>query len=91
MPIGRSSGPKPWTLSTAFGKPPMRQIALLIIRGYKRVLSPLLGGRCRFYPSCSDYTYDAIVKHGTLKGILLGARRILKCHPFHPGGVDPVP
>jgi len=69
----------------------MKQAALLAIRFYKLVLSPFLGGQCRFYPSCSDYTREAIDKYGLLKGILLGGRRLLRCHPFHPGGVDYVP
>ena len=64
---------------------------LFLIRFYQWTLSPLLGGACRFYPSCSTYTYEAIERHGVLKGIFLGLRRILKCHPFHPGGYDPVP
>jgi len=69
----------------------MKTVALSLIRGYKRILSPLLGNHCRFYPTCSDYTYQAIGKHGLLKGIALGVKRIARCHPFHPGGVDPVP
>lgn len=62
-----------------------------MIRFYQRAISPMLGSNCRFYPTCSSYTYEAIEKHGALKGILLGSKRILKCHPFHPGGYDPVP
>ena len=69
----------------------MKQIVLFLIRGYKRALSPLLGQHCRFFPSCSDYTREAIEKHGLHKGLFLGTKRLLKCHPFHPGGVDPVP
>lgn len=69
----------------------IRKIFLLIIRFYQRAISPMLGSNCRFYPTCSNYTYEAIVKHGALKGIFLGTKRILKCHPFHPGGYDPVP
>jgi putative membrane protein insertion efficiency factor len=69
----------------------MKNIALFLIRCYQVLLSPLLGGHCRFYPSCSNYTYEAIKKHGLLKGIFLGGKRLLKCHPFHPGGVDLVP
>ncbi|MCP5052353.1 MAG: membrane protein insertion efficiency factor YidD [bacterium] len=64
---------------------------LLLIRGYKKGISPLLGNNCRFYPTCSAYTYEAIEKHGVLKGVYLGVRRILKCQPFHAGGYDPVP
>ncbi len=69
----------------------MRKTALLLVRAYQILLSPLLGGRCRFYPSCSAYTGEAIAKYGVIKGAYLGARRLLKCHPFHPGGVDLVP
>ncbi len=69
----------------------MKIIALALIRGYKKILSPLLGNHCRFFTSCSDYTDTAIAKHGLLRGMLLGAKRIGKCHPLHPGGVDPVP
>jgi hypothetical protein len=54
-------------------------------------ISPLFGRHCRFFPSCSSYTYEAIKKHGLLKGVFLGGKRLLKCHPFHPGGVDLIP
>mgnify|MGYP000728306981 FL=1 len=66
-------------------------IVLLLIRGYQLVLSPLLGPRCRFYPTCSQYAIEAISRYGILKGAILSFKRLLKCHPFHPGGVDPVP
>jgi hypothetical protein len=69
----------------------MKQAALLAIRMYQLVLSPLVGGQCRFHPSCSVYTREAIDKYGLLKGLSLGGRRLLRCHPFHPGGVDHVP
>jgi len=69
----------------------MKRAALLAIRLYQLIISPLLGGQCRFYPSCSAYMREAIEKHGLAKGISLGGRRLLKCHPFHPGGVDTVP
>lgn len=69
----------------------MKKVAVLAIRLYQLILSPLLGGQCRFYPSCSSYTGEAIEKYGVLKGILLGGKRLLKCHPFHPGGVDLIP
>lgn len=69
----------------------MKKAVLSIIRGYKFLLSPLLGHHCRFHPTCSSYAYEAIQKYGLLKGILLGTKRLLRCHPFHPGGVDPVP
>lgn len=69
----------------------MRSIALALIKGYKKVLSPILGNHCRFVPTCSDYTYQAIEKYGAGKGIWLGVKRLSKCHPLHPGGIDPVP
>jgi hypothetical protein len=70
---------------------PMKNIALFLIRCYQMFISPLLGRHCRFFPSCSSYTYEAIKKHGLLKGVFLGGKRLLKCHPFHPGGVDLIP
>ncbi len=68
----------------------MRRIVLALIRFYRVFISPILGRNCRFYPTCSDYTYQAIEKYGLFKGILLGARRILRCNPFNPGGYDPL-
>jgi len=62
-----------------------------LIRAYQRTLSPLLGPRCRFYPSCSQYTFEAVEVHGVAYGLWLGLRRLARCHPLHPGGVDPVP
>jgi len=61
-----------------------------LIKVYQKLISPLLPVSCRFYPSCSQYAQDAINRHGALKGIFLAALRIMKCHPFHPGGFDPV-
>lgn len=69
----------------------MRRILMGIIRAYQWTLSPLLGNRCRFYPSCSCYAHEAIARHGALRGTWLGAKRLLKCHPFVDGGYDPVP
>jgi putative membrane protein insertion efficiency factor len=69
----------------------MKKAALLAIRLYQLVLSPFVGGQCRFHPTCSNYTREAIDKYGLLKGISLGGKRLLRCHPFHPGGVDHVP
>jgi uncharacterized protein len=63
----------------------------LLIRGYQLLVSPLLGPRCRFYPSCSQYALEAVQQHGTLRGSLLALRRLARCHPWHPGGYDPVP
>lgn len=64
---------------------------IFLIRVYQFVLSPWLGGRCRFYPSCSAYAIEALETHGCLKGSGMGLARLLRCHPFHPGGVDLVP
>ena len=69
----------------------MKQIALLLIRFYQRCISPLFPAKCRFYPTCSAYAFTAIERFGFFRGGWLALRRILKCHPFHPGGFDPVP
>lgn len=69
----------------------LRAIFLLLIRLYQRALSPLLGQNCRFHPTCSQYTYEAVAKYGAAQGIWMGLRRICRCHPWHPGGFDPVP
>jgi uncharacterized protein len=68
-----------------------RQILMGIIRGYQLAISPLLGPRCRFYPSCSCYAHTAIERFGVWRGFWLGSKRLLRCHPFAPGGYDPVP
>ncbi len=69
----------------------MKRIILSLLRGYKRFLSPWLPPACRFEPTCSVYLYQAIEKKGVIRGLILGLRRLLKCHPFHAGGFDPVP
>jgi uncharacterized protein len=69
----------------------MRSVLKLLIRGYQLAISPLLGPRCRFYPSCSHYAMEAIETHGALRGSWLTVKRISRCHPFHEGGFDPVP
>jgi putative membrane protein insertion efficiency factor len=68
-----------------------RQVVLWIIRGYQLAISPMLGPRCRFYPTCSCYAHTAIERFGVVRGGWLGLRRLLRCHPFHEGGYDPVP
>ena len=69
----------------------MRWLIIQLIRGYRLLLSPWLGNHCRFYPSCSSYAIPAIERHGALRGSALGISRLLRCHPWHPGGLDPVP
>jgi uncharacterized protein len=68
-----------------------RQLLMWIIRGYQLAISPMLGPRCRFYPSCSCYAHTAIERYGVLQGTWLALRRVLRCHPFREGGYDPVP
>jgi len=70
---------------------PAARALALVLTGYRRFISPLLGPRCRFYPSCSAYALEAVQVHGAARGSWLAARRLLRCHPFHPGGLDPVP
>lgn len=69
----------------------MKTLILLLLRAYKLFLSPLLGPRCRFHPSCSSYAMVAVSRYGALRGGWLALRRIGRCHPLHPGGYDPVP
>ena len=69
----------------------MKNPLVLGLEGYRFAIAPLLGANCRFYPSCSEYAIEAIERHGSLRGGWLSARRLAKCHPFHPGGFDPVP
>lgn len=69
----------------------MKRIFVFIIKGYSYLISPFLGSNCRYFPSCSDYTMEAVEKHGVIRGIWLGIKRISRCHPWHEGGVDPVP
>lgn len=69
----------------------LARVLIGMIAIYRRYVSPMLGPRCRFYPSCSCYASDALRLHGAARGSWLAARRLLRCHPFHPGGFDPVP
>lgn len=68
-----------------------RSLVLAALRGYKRVVSPLLPPACRFHPTCSEYAAEAVEKHGILRGGTLAVRRLARCGPWHPGGYDPVP
>ena len=69
----------------------MRAVLISLLRGYRYWISPLVGRHCRFYPTCSEYAVDAIAAHGAGRGALLILRRLARCHPWHAGGVDPVP
>lgn len=69
----------------------LKRSLLQLIKAYRYFLSPLLGSNCRFTPSCSQYASDAIEQHGVFKGGYLFLKRLIKCHPFHAGGYDPVP
>ncbi|RMF64635.1 MAG: membrane protein insertion efficiency factor YidD [Calditrichaeota bacterium] len=68
----------------------MRAVGIFLIRVYQALISPLFPPACRFYPSCSEYTAQAMKRFGFFRGLLKGLRRLSKCHPFHPGGYDPV-
>lgn len=69
----------------------MKFLIFGVLRCYQLILSPLLGPRCRFHPSCSHYMQEAVQTHGASRGLWLGLRRLARCHPFNPGGYDPVP
>jgi putative membrane protein insertion efficiency factor len=69
----------------------MRHVLMILVRAYQLFLGPLLPAACRYYPSCSAYAIEALEKHGALRGSWLAVRRIGRCHPFRPGGYDPVP
>ena len=77
---------------TAPGRPSLpARLLLSMVAAYRRWISPLLGPRCRFHPTCSAYAAGALTEHGALRGSVWAVRRIVRCHPFHPGGHDPVP
>jgi len=67
------------------------RVLTVVLRGYQRWISPLLGPACRFHPTCSHYASEAIERHGAARGVWLALRRVGRCHPFHAGGLDPVP
>lgn len=69
----------------------MKHLLIALVRFYQYAISPLLGRRCRYFPSCSEYAVEAVQKHGALRGGWLGVKRVFRCHPWHPGGYDPVP
>lgn len=69
----------------------IKRLALMLVRGYQLLVSPFLGNNCRFYPTCSSYMLEAIELHGVARGFWMGLRRVSRCHPYHEGGVDPVP
>ena len=69
----------------------MQTLLIALVRAYRYLLSPWVGDACRFQPTCSQYALDALAEHGALKGTWLTVRRLGRCHPFHPGGLDPVP
>ena len=85
--------PAPAAAATAPDSPDavIDRLLIVLLRGYKRFVSPLLGPRCRFVPSCSEYAMEAVGRFGALRGGWLAIRRLGRCHPFHPGGFDPVP
>jgi putative membrane protein insertion efficiency factor len=68
----------------------MQAIVIAVLRGYKRWISPLLPSACRYDPTCSEYMIEAVTRYGSARGVWLGLRRLLRCHPFHEGGYDPV-
>ncbi|MFO1362751.1 MAG: membrane protein insertion efficiency factor YidD [Burkholderiales bacterium] len=69
----------------------MARLLGALVAAYRYLLSPMLGRHCRFFPSCSEYAQEALARHGALRGSWLAARRVARCHPWHPGGYDPVP
>jgi len=69
----------------------MQRLIVVLLEVYKQFLSPILPSACRFHPTCSEYMREAVESHGAARGIWLGLRRLLRCHPFHEGGLDPVP
>ncbi len=85
--MSSSGGSQSWSGGPGKGA----RALILLVEAYRALLSPLLGGHCRFFPSCSQYPEEAVRQHGALLGGRLALRRLLRCHPFSPGGYDPVP
>jgi putative membrane protein insertion efficiency factor len=91
-PHSRSSGLLPWPGSVGgWMLAPLSWLAILLIRFYQVAVSPAIPPSCRFSPSCSQYTLEAVQRYGALRGVWLGVRRLARCHPWNPGGHDPVP
>jgi putative membrane protein insertion efficiency factor len=82
--------PHPGNITALLSRTLVR-LLVLVVRGYQLGISPLLGPNCRFYPSCSHYCQEALQEHGVTQGLWLSCKRVLRCHPGHPGGIDPVP
>jgi uncharacterized protein len=91
--LGRVPGSLFLVIDNDFSKTDIivKAAALFLIRLYQLTLSPLLGTRCRYHPTCSAYAQEAIVKYGVFRGTLMGVKRLFRCHPFHEGGIDLVP
>jgi uncharacterized protein len=89
------NSPAPCSNGAIVKAPRMFNPLVALVRGalrvYQYAISPLLGARCRFAPSCSEYAIEALERHGLVRGLYLAVRRVLRCHPWHPGGYDPVP
>jgi hypothetical protein len=68
----------------------MQKVLIAVLRGYKLFISPLLPSACRYYPTCSEYMMEAVARHGVVRGVWKGVKRLCRCHPFHEGGYDPV-
>ncbi len=91
MPLHRAAFVREPESPLSYDAQVIARLLILALRAYKRFISPLLGPRCRFVPSCSEYAMEAIGRHGPARGSWLTLRRLGRCHPFHPGGHDPVP
>lgn len=88
---GRAAGTQAHHERTLDGTGALTEVALFLIRGYRLVISPLFPPSCRYTPTCSAYTLEAVERHGAWRGLGMGMRRVTRCHPWHDGGYDPVP